>query len=72
MTRKNKRCAPSARAAHCVWLATRGEAQCHTAVAVLGCHAQVLRSDGECGDASKPQPPTSLNRLGRVLFPTFS
>ena len=56
MTHKNKRCDPSARAADCVRLVTRGEAQCQTEVAVLGCHAHVLRGDGECGDASKPQP----------------
>ena len=56
MTRKNKGCAPSARAAVSVRLTTRREAQCQTAVPVLGSHEQVLRGDGECGDASKPQP----------------
>ena len=56
MTRKNKRCAPSARAADCGRLATRGEAQCQNAFAVLGCHAQVLPGNGECGDACKRQP----------------
>ena len=56
MTRKNKRCTPSARAADCVRLVTRGEAQCQNAFAVLGFHAQVLRGNSECGDASKQQP----------------
>ena len=56
MTHKNKRCAPSAGAAECVRLATQGEAQCQTAVAVPRCHVQVLCGDSECGDASKRQP----------------
>ena len=72
MTRKNKRCAPSARAADCVRLATRGEAQCQNAFAVLGCNAQVLRGNGECAMQANGSLTTRLNRFGRVLFPTFS
>ena len=72
MTRKNKRCALSARAADCVRLATRGETQCQNAVAVLGCHAQVSVVMVSAAMQANGSLTTRLNQFGRVLSPTFS
>ena len=72
MTRKNKRCAPSARAADCVRLATRGEAQCQNAVAVLGCLRRCSVVTVSAAMQANRSLTTCLNRFGRVLFPMFS